>query len=155
MGNVPIKEFVMTLQEYVNVMRVLKGVHAKVMICFCWLLDKFWIIKYVSQIGPALVETYHALEMDNVTWLRGCAAVMLDIKDWIAQVGFDWFAFIGQKQGMQSPTSLQSWFSLSFIWYKYVNDLFCCLFNLNCIIIFSCFCAFEKDTSSACYCQLL
>ena len=95
MGNVPIKEFVMILQERVNVTRVLKGVHAKVMICFCWLPYKFWIIKYVSQIGPALVETYHAVEMDNVTWQRGCAVAMLDIKDLIAQVGFVWFAFIG------------------------------------------------------------
>jgi hypothetical protein len=41
MGNVPIKEYVMILQERVNVKRVLKGVHAKVMICFCWLPYKF------------------------------------------------------------------------------------------------------------------
>ena len=149
MGNVPIKEFVMILQECVNVTRVLKGVHAKVIICFCCLPCKFWIIKYDSQIGLALVETYHAVEMDNVTWQWGCAVAMLDIKDWIAQVGFDWFAFIGQKQGMQSPTSSQSLFSLAFIWYKHVNDLLM-LSNLNCVIIFACFCASEKD----CYCGL-
>ena len=73
MGNVPIKGFVMILLERVSVMRILKGVHAKVMGCFCWLPCKFCIIKYVSQIGPALVETYRAVEVDNVTQQRGCA----------------------------------------------------------------------------------
>ena len=155
MGNVPIKEFVMILQECVNVTRVLKGVHAKVIICFCCLPCKFWIIKYDSQIGLALVETYHAVEMDNVTWQWGCAIAMLDIKDWIAQVGFDWFAFIGQKQGMQiaKPNLITI-----LVWLGILIDTNMLIFvhwcNLHCINPFASVCASEQDTSSACYCGL-
>ena len=88
MGNVQIKEFVMILLERVSVMRDLKGVHAKVTVCFCWMPYQFCIIKYLSQIGPALVETYLVTAMESVTQQRGCVAAMWVIKDWIALVRF-------------------------------------------------------------------